>query len=243
AGPRPRGEAPPATWRALRELLAAWGPGHRSRLVAVGVVSLCQTLPVSAGTAWWAFYAEHQRHFSSTRVALYFLAAAALGVIGYYSCGRLMERVGRRPTATLYVAATIVFGVALFQVGGKLTSLVALVGAVFFGLGIGPVLSAFAAELFPTGIRAQAASWIRNFFASTGMLVGPALVGVLGASGGLIGSIGDAASVLGVALVPSLWIIWRFLPETRGRTLEDLTPPPAPLPPLPAGAASRPGEP
>jgi putative MFS transporter len=207
----------------LKELLAAWTSESRGRLVAVGVVSLCQTLPVSAGTAWWAFYAERQLGYSSTRVALYFLVAAGVGAIGYYTCGRLMEWVGRRPAAGLYVVATIGFGVSLFQVPGHWASFVLLVGAVFFGLGIGPVLSAFATELFPTGIRAQSSAWIRNFFASTGTLVGPALVGVLGASGGLIGSVGDAASMLGVVLIPSLFIIWRYLPESRGRLLEELS--------------------
>jgi len=207
----------------LLELLAAWRAESRGRLVAVGLVSLCQTLPVSAGTAWWAFYAERQLGYSSTRVALYFLVAAGVGAVGYYACGWLMERVGRRPTSGLYVLATIGFGVSLFQVQGHWLSFVLLVGAVFFGLGIGPVLSAFATELFPTSIRAQSSAWIRNFFASTGMLGGPALVGVLGASGGLIGNVGDAASVLGALLVPSLFIIWRYLPESRGRQLEELS--------------------
>lgn len=230
---------PPRSRSARRhfvELLAAWDPAYRSRLVAVGTISLCQALPVAAGTAWWAFYAERERHFSSTLVSLYFLAAAAIGVLGYYGCGRLMERIGRRPTATVYVAATIVFGVALFQVHGRVVSLVALVGAVFFGLGIGPVLSALATELFPTAVRAQTAAWIRNLFASTGMVVGPALVGVLGAAGGLVGNIGDAASLLGVIVLPSLWIIWRFLPESRGVALEDL----APAAPPPATGLDRP---
>lgn len=206
----------------LSDLLGAWRPAHRRLLLAVGVLSFCQALPVAVGTAWWPFYAERDRHFSVTLVSLFFIVAAAVGVLGYLSCGRLMERIGRRPTAVIYVSATIVFGVALFQVQGKVLSFVALVGAVFFGLGIGPVLSAFATELFPTEIRAQAASWTRNVFASSGMLIGPTLVGVLGASGGLIGSIGDTATLMVAFAVPSLFIVWRLLPEARGRDLAEL---------------------
>lgn len=206
----------------LGDLLGAWRPGRRRLLAAVGALSFCQALPVAVGTAWWPFYAERDRHFAVTLVSLFFIVAAAVGVLGYYSCGRLMERIGRRPTALIYVCATIVFGIALFQVQGKIPSFVALVGAVFFGLGIGPVLSAFATELFPTEIRAQAASWARNVFASSGMLIGPTLVGVLGASGGLVGSIGNSATLMVVVAVPSLWIIWRLLPEARGRDLAEL---------------------
>lgn len=206
----------------LVDLLAAWRPTHRRLLIAVGVLSFCQALPVAVGSAWWPYYAEHDRHFSVTLVSLMFIAAAAVGVGGYYSCGRLMERIGRRPTAAIYVSATIVFGVALFQVQGKAISFVALVGAVFFGLGIGPVLSAFATELFPTEIRAQAASWARNVFASAGMLIGPTLVGVLGARNGLIGSIGNTATLLVAVAIPGLLIIWKALPEARGLDLADL---------------------
>ncbi len=206
----------------LADLLAAWQPGRRTLLAAVGAISLCQALPVAAATYWWPFYAERDQHLSVNLTALYFVAAAAVGVGGYYGCGRLMERIGRRATAAIYVSATIAFGVALFQVHGRALSFAILVGAVFFGLGIGPVLAAFATELFPTEIRAQATSWARNVFASAGMVVGPALVGVLGARGGLVGSIGDSVTILMVVAVPSLWIIWKVIPEATGRDLADL---------------------
>jgi putative MFS transporter len=206
----------------LADLLGAWQQGRRTLLAAVGAISLCQALPVAAATYWWPFYAERDQHLSVHLTALYFVAAAAVGVGGYYGCGRLMERIGRRATAAIYVSATIVFGVALFQVHGRVLSFCILVGAVFFGLGIGPVLAAFATELFPTEIRAQATSWARNVFASAGMVVGPALVGVLGARGGLVGSIGDSVTILMVVALPSLWIIWRVIPEATGRDLTDL---------------------
>jgi putative MFS transporter len=94
---------------------------------------------------------------------------------------------------------------------------------VFFGLGIGPVMSAFATELFPTEIRGQAAAWIRNWFEIAGYVFGPALVGILGDhSSGAIGNIGDTVSLMMIMWVPTLWIIWRYLPETKGLELEDI---------------------
>ncbi|MGH9074017.1 MAG: hypothetical protein ACRDZQ_07830, partial [Acidimicrobiales bacterium] len=65
-------------------------------------------------------------------------------------------------------------------------------------------------------------SWARNVFASAGMILGPPLVGLLGARGGLVGSIGDTATILVAVAIPSLWIIWRALPETQGRDLTEL---------------------
>ena len=44
----------------------------------------------------------------------------------------------------------------------------------------------------------------------------PALVGVLGAAGALVGNVGDTVSILALAALPIIVIVWRILPETRG---------------------------
>ena len=94
--------------------------------------------------------------------------------------------------------------------------------AVFFGLGMGPVMSSFATELFPTEIRGQAAAWIRNWFEIAGYVFGPALVGILGDHAtGAIGNIGDTVTLLMILQIPTLYLIWRFMPETKGLELEE----------------------
>lgn len=201
--------------------LEPWLPAYRWRLVLVGSVSLLQTLPSSAAVAWWAFYAERQRGLSTGEVATYVIFAYGAGLFGYYTCGRLMDWIGRRPTAIIYILATVAAGVGLFQTGRGPASPVLLAVAVFFGLGIGPVLSAFATELFPTRIRAQASSWVRNWFAIVGSALGPSLVGILGDPyRGAIGNIGDTMSLLMLLALPSAFLIWRFMPETRGTALD-----------------------
>ncbi|HTV11003.1 MAG TPA: MFS transporter [Acidimicrobiales bacterium] len=209
---RAQGTAPPAA-----SFLEPWLPRYRKRLVLVGLVSLFQTLPSSAAVAWWAFYAERERGLSTGQVATYVIFAYGAGLFGYYSCGRLMDRVGRRPTAVIYILCTVVAGMGLFQSGGSPASPVLLAVAVFFGLGIGPVMSAFATELFPTRIRAQASSWVRNWFAIIGSALGPSLVGVLGDPyRGTIGNIGNTVTLLMLVALPSAFFILRFMPETRG---------------------------
>lgn len=95
-----------------------------------------------------------------------------------------------------------------------------LMGTAFFGIGVAPVLSAFATELFPTAIRAQASAWIRNGFGNAGSVLGPAIVGVVGAASGLLGSIGAAVSVLALVYLIVVPIIWLTIPETRDLALE-----------------------
>jgi putative MFS transporter len=203
--------------------LEPWKPQYRRNLVLVGLLHMLRSIPLFGSTAWWAFYAERERGFTELQVAIYIIAAYGTGCIGYYVCGRAMERFGRRPTAMVYFAGGIFFSMLLFQVSGKGISFVALMLAVFFGLGMGPVMAAFATELFPTEIRGQAAAWIRNWFEIAGYVFGPALVGILGDHAtGAIGNIGDTVTLLMVMQIPTIWLVWRYMPETKGRELEDI---------------------
>ncbi len=197
-------------------MFEAWHGQTKKYIILVGLISFLQTLPATAAIGWWAFYAERERHFPSTEASTFFAIAAAVSMAGYYLCGRSMERFGRKPTAILFVAGSVVSGVAVFQLHGSIFILIALVLAAGFGLGIGPVLSAFATELFPTEVRAQASAWIRNGFANTGSLLGPAIVGVLAQPTGLIGNVGNSVSLLALLAVPAMWIVWRYIPETKG---------------------------
>ena len=203
--------------------LEPWKAQYRRNLVLVGLIHMLRSIPLFGSTAWWAFYAERERGFTSLQVSIYIISAYGLGCIGYYVCGRAMERFGRRPTAMVYFVGGIVFSIVLFQVSGAVISFFALLLAVFFGLGMGPVMGSFATELFPTEIRGQAAAWIRNWFEIAGYVFGPALVGVLGDhSTGAIGNIGDTVTLLMVLQLPTLWLVWRYMPETKGLELEDV---------------------
>ena len=203
--------------------LEPWKPQYRRNLVLVGLVHMMRSIPIFGSTAWWAYYAERERGFTATEVSIYIISAYGLGCIGYYVCGRLMERIGRRPTAVLYFSGGIVFSIILFQTTSKALAFPALGLAVFFGLGMGPVMSSFATELFPTEIRGQAAAWIRNWFEIAGYVFGPALVGILGDHAtGAIGNIGDTVTFLMILQVPAAFLVWRYMPETKGLELEEI---------------------
>jgi MFS transporter, putative metabolite:H+ symporter len=217
---RERGEGTPRT-----PFLAAWASPYRRNLVLVGMVYLMRSIPFFGATAWWAYYAERERGFTETQVAVYILVAYGIGCVGYYVCGRLMERIGRRPTAIIYFLGGVVFSIILFQTTDRVVSFFALMLAVGFGLGVQPVLSAFGTELFPTEIRGQAAAWVRNWFEIAGYVFGPALVGILGDhSTGAIGNIGDTVSLLMIMQLPGIYLIWRYMPETKGLELDELSP-------------------
>ncbi|MGH2556910.1 MAG: MFS transporter [Actinomycetota bacterium] len=195
-----------------------WRPEYRRNLMAVGLMHFFRFSAVSAAAFWWPYYAQQEVGMSLSLSGLYLALAGILGVAGFIVAGRLMDRWGRRPTFILYMVATLVFGVWLFQIHSALAMLPLICLGIFFGLGSGCVTSAFSTEFFPTYVRTRAAAWARNAFEIPGGIVGPLVVGLLGDHRtGPIGDIGDSMSVLLVAtLIPVLFIAWRYIGETRG---------------------------
>jgi MFS transporter, putative metabolite:H+ symporter len=204
-----------------QSLLEVWRPGLRGKLVIIGVVHLLHGLPLYSTTAWWAYFAERERGYSTLRISLTILTAYGVGCGGYYVCGRLMDRYGRRPTAITYLLGSIIFALLVFQTTNVWIGFFSLSLAVAFGLGSRPVLSAWVAELFPTQVRSQAASYTRNIFEVSGVVFGPALAGILGDHmHGAIGNIGDTVSLLVLLQIPAAYLVWRHLPETIGANLD-----------------------
>jgi putative MFS transporter len=200
-----------------------WRPEYRRTLVLVGLIHLFRSLPLFGATAWFFYYAEREIGMSQNVLYLIFIVAYGFGTLGYWVCGNLMDRIGRRPTAIAYGTLAAVSAMALFQARSAAAVGVLIVLAVFFGLGMAPVTGAISTELFPTYIRNQSAAWARNVFEIAGFILGPLLVGVLGDHyTGALGSIGDAVTVLVLLFFPATWLVWRHLPETKGRELEEI---------------------
>jgi hypothetical protein len=105
--------------------------------------------------------------------------------------------------------------------GGTLVTIVAIgslmlyVGS--FAISLGPIFWLLNAEIYPLGVRSKAAAlgtmanWIFNFIVSLTFLL---LIEGLGRSGAfwLYAGIG----------VVTLWFCWKFVPETKGKQLEEI---------------------
>jgi len=132
----------------------------------------------------------------------------------------LLDRVGRKPVfvgaLALGALGAAVLGVARSELGLVLGG-IGLAGGV---LGAWPVILAYAAELYPTRIRATATGWASAAGRTAGIL-SPAALGILihqWSSGRAV-----AMSACVAALIGGIVIILVFGQETAGRALEDIT--------------------
>jgi SP family xylose:H+ symportor-like MFS transporter len=90
----------------------------------------------------------------------------------------------------------------------------------------GPICWVLIAEIFPNTIRGAAVAiavafqWIFNFIVSSTFI--PMYNMQLGAMGDKFGHM-FAYALYGIICVVAAIFVWRLVPETKGKTLEDMT--------------------
>lgn len=139
-----------------------------------------------------------------------------------------VDRFGRRPLlmfgSTVTAGAMFILG-ALFASGEQGVLALAAVLIYIFGFAVswGPIVWVLLAEMFPNAIKgrvmplAVAVSWLANFAVSASFKV-------LDGSSALnqVFHHGFAYLLYGVMAVLSGIFVWRFVPETKGRRLEQI---------------------
>lgn len=143
-----------------------------------------------------------------------------------------VERWGRKP---LFISGSIgmavgAFGVALCNVVIGLPALVSVVSIMVYSASFmfswGPICWVLIAEIFPNTIRGAAVAvavafqWIFNFIVSSTFV--PMYNMQLGEMGDKFGHM-FAYALYGVICVVAAVFVWKLVPETKGKTLEDMT--------------------
>ena len=142
-----------------------------------------------------------------------------------------VEKLGRKP---LLISGSI--GMAVGALGVALSNVVSLPAVVpvvsimvysaCFMFSWGPICWVYISELFPNTIRSQATAlavafqWIFNFIVSSTFV--PMYNMKLGAMGDKFGHF-FAYALYGVICIIAALFVWRLVPETKGKTLEDMT--------------------
>ena len=142
-----------------------------------------------------------------------------------------VEKLGRKP---LLITGSL--GMALGALGVALSNVITLPAVIpvisimlysaCFMFSWGPICWVYISELFPNTIRSQATAiavafqWVFNFIVSSTFV--PMYNMKLGAMGDSFGHF-FAYALYGVICVIAAIFVWRLVPETKGKTLEQMT--------------------
>ena len=142
-----------------------------------------------------------------------------------------VEKLGRKPlliTGSLGMAVGAL-GVALSNImtlPAFVAPLSIMIYSACFMFSWGPICWVYISELFPNTIRSQATAiavafqWIFNFIVSSTFV--PMYNMKLGSMGDSFGHF-FAYALYGIICIIAAVFVWRLVPETKGKTLEDMT--------------------
>jgi MFS transporter, SP family, galactose:H+ symporter len=216
-----RSDANPGSWSDLLQ------PAVKAALVVgIGLAILQQVTGINTVI----YYAPTIIEFTGVNSSAgAILAAVGVGIINVaftIVAIRLLDKAGRRTMLMIGVSGMVVSLIALggaFVGGGGSTvasvvAILSLMGFVAsFAISLGPIFWLLNAEIYPLGVRSKAAglgtmaNWTFNFIVSLTFLL---LIEALGRAGAFW-----FYAAIGVV---TLWFCWKYVPETKGKRLEEI---------------------
>ena len=176
-----------------------------------------------SGIAAIMYFAPNIINESIASVENAFLGAVLVGIVNSaFTFVAIMniEKFGRRKLLLIGVTGAFISLTAvgiLFAIGSNLVIIPLLFYVASFAFSFGPIVWVIISEIFPTRIRGLAVSigsfslMVTGFFIT---LTNPIMIKAIMPSGTFF--------VYAFLTLPAIWFIWKFVPETKGKTLEEI---------------------
>lgn len=184
----------------------------------LGLIWFVTYIATQNAVSVWKDYAMTELLMSEKAAGATMTIAALVAMPVAFLAGPLIDRLGRRIGATFILMSTAigVLGAYLLPPGAALT--ICLTLTVIGVSAVLTVLNAFTTELFPTELRGSAFALTNNLIGRTGYWLSPFMIGEIARETGW----GPPLRWTALFPVLALVLIWLWLPETRGRELEEI---------------------
>ena len=135
----------------------------------------------------------------------------------------LIDKIGRKP---LLLSGTLGMFISLITIGflfftnraeGILLLSLILIFIASFAFSLGPVVWVILSEIYPTKIRGRAMA-----IATMAVWIGTSMIGQFIPLS--LDNLGPAVTfwIFALFCIPTMWIGWKIMPETKGKTLEEI---------------------
>ncbi len=197
---------------------------RRPLTVALGLAILCQITGVNAVLYYGSILISEHLPGQTANTALF--ASVLIGLANLIStllAMRFLDRWGRRPMLlTACGGMAISLAILVFTFGNPNAPVAVILGSImsytaFFAFAMGPVPWVVISEIFPTSIRGRAASLATSVLWTGTLLVTFTFLSMIRALG-----VSGTFAIYGILSAISFVFVWKMVPETRGKSLEEI---------------------
>lgn len=191
---------------------------YPSRFWAISATVFVYTLAADVAFFYDPTYLQEAHGWQPWHISILTMAGGFLALFGNALAGNVGDLVGRKRSAIIFLACMPIFISLFYNASGWFLPVIWVI--MLFGMmGINVSVDTLSTELYPTSYRSTAAG-ARSLVAAAGSALSQVIHGLIF---GLIGSQWVAVSLMSVLIFITPFIVTR-LPETSGRTLDEIAP-------------------
>ena len=195
------------------------GRQYRSRFILLALIGFLTNILSAPSSTYTNNYLSTNHHYSNLAILEWRTATTSwTGLIGLALAGALVERYGRRPTALVTILIGGIVRLVFFLGGGPMLWIASGLGDMMFACGF-LAIATLNVELFPTESRGTSIGLV-NVVGVFGSMLGTLAAGYISNNGAW----GKALAICTIPTIIAAVLVVPFLPETKGRVLDEISP-------------------